>query len=63
MKVKPNPNPRPRTDLNVVAGTFSKGTLTAIIDECVVPMLLERFLRKRIALPVSSTDEHNVDNL
>jgi hypothetical protein len=62
-KVKPNPKLRPRADLEVVAGTFSKGTLTAIVDECIVPVLLEIFLRTRMALPVSSTDEHNVDNL
>ena len=47
--------------LEVATATFSRGVVLQIVDDCVVPALVEAFLRTRINLPAFLGREHNGD--
>jgi hypothetical protein len=51
--------PRQETAVSVTEHFISDG-LRSFVDDCVVPALVERFLRSR-QLPQLVTSEHNVD--
>ena len=51
---------RSETTLEITAGTFEEG-LKQFVEACIVPALVESFLRTRTNLPEFVTPEHNVD--
>jgi hypothetical protein len=54
---------RPEPKLEISAGTFSEEALLHFAENCIVPALVEQFLRARFNLPGSIRREHNVDQL
>lgn len=58
---KSNAGVRAEPRLEIAAGTFLDEALLQLVEDCVVPTLVERFLRQRVNLPELVTCEHNVD--
>ncbi len=46
-------------DLIIPAETFDEETVRRLIDECLVPVLVEQFLRNKNLIPESSEREDN----
>jgi hypothetical protein len=46
--------------LQIAGGVFSKETVGQIVDDWIVPALVDEFLRRRMNLPDFSDPEHNV---
>ena len=51
------------TDLEIAFGTFSQTDMMKFVDDCIVPALVERFLRQNTNLPAFGASRHNVDQL
>jgi hypothetical protein len=58
-------NPRSRVEprLSITDGTFSSQGLFQFANECIVPALVEDFLRSRLNLRDLVDTAHNVDQL
>ena len=57
---EPDAGLRSETTLQIAAGTFREEAFLQIIEDCIVPALVESFLRSRTNLPEFATCEHNV---
>jgi hypothetical protein len=60
---KPGHRLRPEPKLEIATETFSKELVLQLVDDCIVPALVDEFLRRRMNLPDLSGREHNVDQL
>ncbi len=49
----------PKPDLIIPAETFDEETVRRLIDECLVPVLVEQFLRNKNLIPESNEREDN----
>ena len=58
-----SPRLRPEPKLEITAGTFSQEMVVQLVDDLIVPALVEEFLRSRMNLPASPGCEHNVDQV
>jgi len=56
---------RPRSEPTLVTtgGTFSEEAVVELVDHCIVPALVDEFLRTRLNLPERGEPEHNVTRL
>ena len=61
--LSPTSRLRTETTLEIVDGTFSNKAAHQFIDDCIVPALVEGFLRSRLNLPDLVDTAHNVDQL
>jgi len=50
-----------RVELDVDDGAFSNEVVLHLVDDCIVPALVDAFLRSRSNLPLDLEDAHNVD--
>jgi hypothetical protein len=60
---KPSQRLRPEPKLEIVIGTFSKGMVLQLVDDWIVPALVEKFMRSRTNLPEAIRREHNEGHL
>jgi hypothetical protein len=60
---KPSQRLRPEPTLEIAIGTFSKEMVLQLIDDWIVPALVEKFLRSRMNLPEAIRREHNEGHL
>ncbi len=56
---KPSPKLRSEPKLEIAAGTFSQEVLLQLVDDWIVPAMVEDFLRSRMNLPELISREHN----
>lgn len=54
---------RSDTRVEIVGEAFPERKLLQFVDDCIVPALVEQFLRSRVNLSGSIGSEHNVDQL
>jgi hypothetical protein len=54
---------RAEAKLEITKGTFGNMPLRDFVNDCIVPGLVEIFLRRRLNLPDSLGRRHNVDHL
>jgi hypothetical protein len=54
---------RPETVLVITGGIFSKEVLIELVDDCIVPALVDEFLRTRRNLPDHTNSVHNETQL
>ena len=57
------PGSRPPPSLVIAAEVFSKDVLMALVEECIVPTLVDEFLRTRMHLPDPAPSAHNETQL
>jgi hypothetical protein len=57
---KPSPRLRLDSKLEVVGSVFPQQTVLRLVDELIVPALVEEFLRRKMNLPVPPNRDHNV---
>jgi hypothetical protein len=57
------PRPRSEPTLVISGGTFSEEVVVELVDDCIVPALVDEFLRTRLNLPERGEKEHNVTRL
>jgi len=57
------PSPQPETTIAITGGIFSKEVVMALVDDCIVPALVDEFLRTRINLPDPTPSAHNETRL
>jgi hypothetical protein len=54
---------RAEPKLDIEEWALGSNALRAVVDDCIVPLLLDRFLRERLALHDSIRNEHNEAHL
>jgi hypothetical protein len=57
---KPSAIARLEPKLEIPIGTFSRKVVLHLVNESIVPALVEEFLRSKVDLPVPAGRDHNV---
>ena len=63
MPMMAGPAPRPQPKLVITSGVFSQELVLALVEDCIVPALVDEFLRSRMHLPAAAPAAHNETQL